>query len=99
MLNLKDLTITKARGAMEKGEFSAEELTRAYLENIKIKNGDLPAGKAGINAYLRVFEDAIDEAHKTDEARKKGEKMGTLAGIPIAIKDVIMVKGREVTGA
>src|SRR3989344_1969302 len=92
MLNLKDLTITKARGAMEKGEFSAEELTRAYLENIKAKNPEL-------NAYLTVFDDAIDEARKIDQARKKGEKVGSLAGVPIAIKDVIMVKGREVTGA
>ena len=99
MLNLKDLTITKARGAMEKGEFSAEDLTCAYLENIKIKNGDLPAGKAGINAYLSVFDDALDEARKIDQMRARGEKMGALAGVPIAIKDVIMVKGREVTGA
>src|SRR3989338_3934126 len=84
---------------MEKGEFSAEDLTCAYLENIKIKNGDLPAGKAGINAYLRVFDDALDEARKIDQMRARGEKMGALAGVPIAIKDVIMVKGREVTGA
>src|SRR3989344_5771591 len=92
MLNLKDLTITKARGAMEKGEFSAEELTRAYLENIKAKNPEL-------NAYLTVFDDATDEARKIDQARKKGEKVGSLAGAPISIKDVIMVMGREVTGA
>lgn len=77
---------------MEKGEFSAEDLTRAYLENIKIKNGEL-------NAYLTVFDDAIDEAKKVDEKRKRGEKLGPLAGIPIAIKDAFCVKGRETRAA
>ncbi|HEY4493095.1 MAG TPA: Asp-tRNA(Asn)/Glu-tRNA(Gln) amidotransferase subunit GatA [Candidatus Paceibacterota bacterium] len=91
-INLKQLTIKKARESMEKGEYSAEEITRSYLENIKAKNPEL-------NAYLAVFDDAIDAAREVDEKRKKGEKLGALAGIPIAIKDVIMVKGREVTGA
>ena len=90
-INLKQLTIQKARESMERGEFSAEELTRAYLENIEVRNAEL-------NAYLTVFDDALDEAKKIDEKRKKGEKMGALAGIPVAIKDVIMVKGREVRG-
>ncbi|MEK7535862.1 MAG: Asp-tRNA(Asn)/Glu-tRNA(Gln) amidotransferase subunit GatA [Patescibacteria group bacterium] len=91
-INLKQLTIQKARVGMEKGEFSAEDLTRAYLENIKNKNSEL-------NAYLNIFDDAIDEARKIDEKRKRGEKLGALAGIPVAVKDVIMVKGREVRGA
>jgi len=92
MIDLKNLTITRARESMEKGEFSAEDLTCAYLENIKIKNPEL-------DAYLSVFDDAIDEARKIDEKRKRGEKLGALAGIPIAIKALIMVKGREINGA
>lgn len=90
-IDLKNLTIRKALQSMEGGDYSAEDLTRAYLDNIKSKNAEL-------NAYLRVFDDAIDEARKIDEKRKKGEKLGKLAGIPIAIKDVIMVKGSEITG-
>ena len=79
-MELKYLTIVKAREAMEKGEYSALDLTRAYLENIKIKNPEL-------NAFLSVFDDAVDEAKKVDEMRKGGEKLGPLAGIPVAIKD------------
>lgn len=90
-IDLRNLTIAKALAAMEKGEFNAEELTAAYLENIKAKNTEL-------NVYVHVFEDALDQARKIDAKRARGDKLGALAGIPIAIKDVIMVKGREVTG-
>ncbi|HEY4504863.1 MAG TPA: Asp-tRNA(Asn)/Glu-tRNA(Gln) amidotransferase subunit GatA [Candidatus Paceibacterota bacterium] len=92
MIDLKHMTITKARADMEKGEYSAEELTHAYLENIKIKNKEL-------NAFLTIFEDAADEARKVDDKRKSGEKLGVLAGIPIAIKDAFCVKGRETRAA
>jgi len=91
-IDLKTLTIQKAQDGMESGEFSAEELTGVYLTSIKVKNPEL-------NAYLSVFDDAINEAKEIDQKRARGEKLGTLAGIPIAIKDVIMVKGREVRAA
>ena len=92
MVNVKNLTIKKALAAMEKGEFSAEELTASYLANIKAKNDEL-------NAFIHVFDDALDEARKVDAKRARGEKLGSLSGTPIGIKDLIMVKGREITGA
>ncbi len=91
-INLKTLSIKRALASMTAGEYTAEDLARAYLDNIKLKDSEL-------NAYLTVFDDAIDQAKKIDEKRSKGEKLGPLAGIPIAIKDVIMVKDREITGA
>ncbi|HEY4518633.1 MAG TPA: Asp-tRNA(Asn)/Glu-tRNA(Gln) amidotransferase subunit GatA [Candidatus Paceibacterota bacterium] len=91
-MNLKGLTIKKAMESMTSGEFTSEELTQAYLANIKERNGEL-------NAYLSIFEDALEEAKKVDQMRAKGKKLGPLAGIPMAIKDAFMVKGREVRAA
>ena len=83
MINLENLTIEKAHQAMKNGEFSAVDLTKAYLENIKEKNADL-------NLYLEVFEqDALDQAKKADERFKDGSAT-ILTGIPIAIKDNIL---------
>lgn len=82
----KNLTIKKAIKAMQDGDTTALELTQYYLENIKEKNGEL-------NAYLRVFADAEDQARKIDEDMKNGKVMGPLAGIPFAIKDNMLIQG------
>src|SRR3989344_5440595 len=90
-MNLKDLTIKEARRALDAKEFSAVELASAYLEEIKKKNTEL-------NAYLEVFDDVLDQAKLADEKIAKGESH-PLLGIPLAIKDVILIKGRRVSAA
>ncbi|MFA6071949.1 MAG: Asp-tRNA(Asn)/Glu-tRNA(Gln) amidotransferase subunit GatA [Janthinobacterium sp.] len=85
-IDLKNLTISKAHEAMKNGDFTSVELTQAYLEEIKNKNKD-------INAYLEIFNDAIDAAKKADKLFKDG-KAGLLTGIPCAIKDNILIKGK-----
>ncbi|PIR57775.1 MAG: Asp-tRNA(Asn)/Glu-tRNA(Gln) amidotransferase GatCAB subunit A [Parcubacteria group bacterium CG10_big_fil_rev_8_21_14_0_10_38_31] len=87
----KNLTIKKVAKAMQDGDTTALELTQYYLENIKGKNGEL-------NAYLRIFAGAEDQARKIDEDIKNGKIMGPLAGIPFAIKDNMLIKG-EVASA
>lgn len=91
MIDLDNLTIAKARKALDNKEFSAAELTQAYLDNINKKNKDL-------NAYLEVFDDALEQAKKADELIAKGESY-PLLGIPLAIKDVILINGRKVSAA
>lgn len=66
------------------GEISAVSLVSDYLKNIKEKNKN-------INAYLEVFEDALEVAKKTDEEKDFNKP---LAGIPIAVKDNILIKGK-----
>ncbi|MCR4284004.1 MAG: Asp-tRNA(Asn)/Glu-tRNA(Gln) amidotransferase subunit GatA [Parcubacteria group bacterium] len=83
----KNLTIKKATEAIKNGDITALELTQYYLNNIKEKNGE-------INAYLRVFADAEDQARKIDEDIKSGKEMGPLAGVPLAIKDNMLIKGK-----
>jgi aspartyl-tRNA(Asn)/glutamyl-tRNA(Gln) amidotransferase subunit A len=85
-INLKELTIKKAGEGLRKGDFTAVELTEAYLEEIKTKNKD-------INAYLEVYGDAIESAKEADVKLKAGTA-GPLTGIPCAIKDNILIKGK-----
>ena len=83
-MSLNNLTIKKARKLLADKEISAKELTAHYLKNIEEKNKD-------INAYLEVFDDALGEAEKLD---KEGIGDRPLFGIPLAVKDNILIKGK-----
>ena len=90
-IDLKTLTIPKAHDAFLRGDFSAVQLAEAYLAEIKKKNKSL-------NAYLEVFEDVLEQAKEADKKIKAG-KAEMLTGIPLAIKDNILIKGRRVGAA
>lgn len=91
-MDLSSLTIIKARKALDAKEYSALNLTNAYLENIAAKDGE-------IHAYLEVWADsAREEAKKADEMIADG-KSQPLTGIPIAMKDNILIKGRIASAA
>ena len=89
MIDLNNLTIAKARKALDGKIFSAVDLAQAYLAEIEKKNTEL-------NAYLEVFDDVLEQARQADERIAKGESC-PLLGIPLAIKDVILIKGRRVS--
>ena len=81
---LNQLTIKQAAEKLDKREISSVELTNACLKQIK-KNDNK------INAYLSVFEEtALSQAKKADERRAKGET-NELLGIPMAVKDNILI--------
>jgi len=89
MIDIKDLTIEKAAEMMRKGELTSVELVSACLKNIEEKNKEL-------NIFLEVFSDALLQAKKADEIIKAG-KGGKLTGIPLAIKDNILITGKKVS--
>ena len=91
MIDLNVLTIASARKKLDAKEFSAVELAEAYLSEINKKNKEL-------NAYLEVYDDVLDQARIADEIIKRGETY-PLLGIPLAIKDVILIKGKKVSAA
>ena len=91
MIDLHSLTITKAHEALKRGDFSAVQLAEEYLKVITEKNKT-------INAYLEVFDDVIEQAKKADEMFANGTAT-ILTGIPIALKDNILVKGRKVSAS
>jgi aspartyl-tRNA(Asn)/glutamyl-tRNA(Gln) amidotransferase subunit A len=91
-MDLSKLTIAEARRALDAKEYSALDLTNAYLAAIAEKDGD-------IHAYLEVWEDsAREEAKKADERIARGES-AALTGIPLAVKDNILIEGRVASAA
>lgn len=91
MIDLSTLTITKARKSLDAREFTAVELASAYLAEIEKKNPEL-------NVYLEVYSDVIAQAEAADKKIQNGESH-PLLGIPLAIKDNIVIKGRKATAA
>lgn len=91
---MTDLTTTDAAelGRMvSAGEVTATELTRAYLDRIA-------ADDEALGAYLHVDPDAaLGRAGKVDAARADGSALGPLAGIPLALKDVVVTEGVPTT--
>ncbi len=89
--DVKKLSIRQAHEHMKKGDFSAVDLCNACLKNISEKDKD-------VHAFLEVYEDAIEQAQKADKMFKEG-RATLLTGIPIAIKDNILVEGRRAGAA
>jgi aspartyl-tRNA(Asn)/glutamyl-tRNA(Gln) amidotransferase subunit A len=88
---LHDLTIKKFHDGLLAKKFSALEITQAYFARIKEKDKE-------IGAYLSLAEEsALREAEATDIAVAKNEPVSDLAGVPLAIKDVILIKGQPAT--
>jgi len=86
-MSLPELTISRAHQGLIKKEFSALELTKAFLNKIKEKNKE-------IFAYLTLIENsALSQAKKIDNLISSKGKIPILAGIPLAVKDNILVEG------
>ncbi len=91
MNDLTVLTLEEAKKALEEKKISSVELTDAYLKNIETKNGE-------IQAYLEVYDDVRKQAYEADERRAGGET-GSLLGIPLAVKDNILLQGRKASSS
>src|SRR3989338_6333780 len=89
--SLPTLSIAEAAEKLAEKEISALELARAYRAAIEKRNPSL-------NAYLEVFDDIETQAKVADERRAAGENH-PLLGIPLAIKDNILIDGHRVSAA
>ncbi|HET6619535.1 MAG TPA: Asp-tRNA(Asn)/Glu-tRNA(Gln) amidotransferase subunit GatA [Dongiaceae bacterium] len=87
---LNSLTIAGALEGLAKKEFSATELAHAHLKAMERHRG--------LNAFVvETPEKALSMAAASDARRAKGEKLGTLDGISLAIKDLFCTEGVQTT--
>jgi len=88
---MTDLTASEILERQLRGDLTAEAITTSFLDNIEKTDGR-------VRAFLHVDdESALVTAREIDAKRKRGEKLGPLAGVPVAIKDVLCVAGRPTT--
>ncbi|MFI5397333.1 MAG: Asp-tRNA(Asn)/Glu-tRNA(Gln) amidotransferase subunit GatA [Candidatus Binatia bacterium] len=89
-MDLTRLTIEQAAALLARKEISSVELTRAAVDRIRVTDTE-------IHSFLTVTEDvALAQAQAADARRARGEA-GTLLGVPVGIKDVILTKGIRTT--
>ena len=89
MSNLTSKTISELRDGFRSGEFSAREIAESF-------NTAVEAAKL-LNSYtVTTPEDALAAADAADKARGSGE-LGSLAGIPLGIKDLFATRGVDTT--
>jgi aspartyl-tRNA(Asn)/glutamyl-tRNA(Gln) amidotransferase subunit A len=88
---LNEHSIADARVLLDRGDVSSVELTKACLDQIRGRDG-------AIHAFLDVFEEeAIEQANRADDRRGRGTSEGPLDGIPLAIKDNVLIQGKRCT--
>jgi aspartyl-tRNA(Asn)/glutamyl-tRNA(Gln) amidotransferase subunit A len=86
-LNLETLSLAEARAAVVSGKVTAAALAEQHYDRIA-------AVDPSIHSYLALTrERALAQAEKIDATAKAGDPLGPLAGVPIAIKDVLAVRG------
>jgi aspartyl-tRNA(Asn)/glutamyl-tRNA(Gln) amidotransferase subunit A len=85
------LTAAALGERLASGDVSSVEATRAHLDRIAAVDG-------AVHAFLHVDgERALETAADIDRRRAAGEALGPLAGVPIAIKDVLVTEGMPST--
>ena len=82
-------TVKAIRDAVRAGTATAEEIVRSCLADIKLRDPE-------IGAFLETFDDrALAKAKEIDAMKARGEELPRLAGVPVAIKDNMLLAGQH----
>lgn len=86
-MEFEKLSLIEIRDGIQAQKFTSKEVVEYFVKRCEEKRD--------LKAVIEVFNDAVSQAEKIDEKIKKGEKVGVLGGVPIAIKDNILYKGKK----
>ncbi|OII22273.1 Asp-tRNA(Asn)/Glu-tRNA(Gln) amidotransferase subunit GatA [Curtobacterium sp. MCBA15_013] len=90
MTDITKLSAAALADALVARDVSSVEATQAHLDRIQAVDGD-------VHAFLHVNQNAIAAAKSIDSRRAAGDDLGPLAGVPIAIKDVLCTQDMPTT--
>lgn len=85
-------SLKEIRDSVQRKEISARDVTEKFLDRSRTLNPKY-------NAFITMNDQAIAAAEKVDVAIKAGKTVGPLAGVPIAIKDMLCTNGLQTTAA
>ncbi|MFF7351761.1 MULTISPECIES: amidase [Streptomyces] len=86
-MQLTDLTAVQLLAGYRKGEFSPVEATEQALERAR-------RGQPEVNAFVRLTEeDALARARESAERWRRGEPAGLVDGVPVTVKDLLLLRG------
>lgn len=81
-------TMTELCALLDGGQITSVEIVQAYLRAIDARDGE-------VHAYLETYpDDALREAAESDRRRAQGRRLSPLDGVPIAVKDNLVMRGR-----
>ncbi|WP_210633968.1 amidase [Streptomyces sp. GESEQ-13] len=87
MSELTELTATRLVDGYRKGEFGPVEVTRAALRRAEEIQPE-------VNAFVRLLaEEALERAAASEERWRRGEQLGPLDGVPVTVKDILLLRG------
>lgn len=93
MEDLTTLSLADTAAGLRAKKFSSRQVAEAYLGRIAAENPKM-------NAYLEVFEDVLAQADAADaRLAAEGDAAPALCGVPISLKDNILVAGRKASAA
>ncbi len=90
-MSIAGATAGELLARMERGDITSADVTAAYLDVIDSHDGE-------VRAFVQVDrESALSQAREVDRRRGAGEHLGLLAGLPVAIKDILCTEGTRTT--
>ncbi len=90
-MDINALTVASTRTAILEKQFTAVRLVQEFYKKINAEDAE-------VHAYLTLSEDrALAQARRIDSLAGKGEALPPLAGVPVAIKDVMVTRGVRTT--